>query len=67
MAREVLDTLAPEYPVLEQYLSTDFAEVTANFITGDKDAWRKQISPRGQDRLWDAMPVAVRELLELRR
>jgi hypothetical protein len=59
--------MAPEYPALEQYLSTDVAEVTANFITGDKDAWREQISPRGQDRLWDAMPVAVRDLLELHR
>jgi hypothetical protein len=59
--------LAPEYPVLKQYLSTDVAEVTANFIAGDKDAWRKQISAGGQERLWDAMPVAVRELLELRR
>jgi hypothetical protein len=67
MARDVLTALAPEYPVLEQYMSTDVAEVTANFITGDKDAWRKQISAGGQERLWDAMPVAVRELLELRR
>jgi hypothetical protein len=67
MARDVLAALAPEYPVLERYLSTDVAEVTANFITGDKDAWRKQISAGGQERLWDAMPVAVRELLELRR
>jgi hypothetical protein len=59
--------VAPEYPTLEQYLSTDVAEVTANFITGDKDAWREQISPRGQDRLWDAMAVTVRDLPELRR
>lgn len=66
MAREVLAALAPEYPVLEQYLRTDVAEVTANFMTGDKEAWRKQISPRGQERLWEAMPVAVREFLELR-
>ncbi|HXQ84111.1 MAG TPA: hypothetical protein VN769_08590 [Xanthobacteraceae bacterium] len=67
MAREVLAVLAPEYPALERYLSADVAEVRANFITGDQDAWRRQISPRGQDRLWDAMPIAVRELLELRR
>ena len=67
MAREVLAALAPQYPLLERYLSTDIDEVTANFIAGDKDAWRKQISPRNQDRLWDAMPVAVRELLGLSR
>jgi hypothetical protein len=67
MARDVLAALAPEYPVLERYLSTDVAEVTANFITGDRDAWRKQIGAGGQERLWDAMPVAARELLELRR
>ena len=65
MAREVLDTLAPEYPVLEQYLSTDVAEVTANFITGDKDAWREQISAGGQDRLWKAIPLDVKDLLAL--
>jgi hypothetical protein len=65
MAREFLVTLAPQYPALEQYLSADIAQVTANFVTGDEDAWRNQISPRGQDRLWDAMPVAVRELLGL--
>jgi hypothetical protein len=67
MAHEVLAALAPEYPVLEQYLNMDVAEVTANFITGDKDAWRERITPRGQECLWEAMPVAVRELLELRR
>jgi len=67
MAREVLAVLAPEYPALERYLIADVAEVRANFITGDQEAWRKQISQRGQARLWEAMPVAVRELLELRR
>ena len=67
MAREVLVALAPQYPALEQYLSADIAEVTANLVTGDEDAWRKQISPRAHDRLWDAMPVAMRELLGLSR
>jgi hypothetical protein len=67
MAREVLVTLAPQYPALEQYLSTGIAEVTANLVTGDEDAWRKQISSRDQDRLWDAVPLAIRELLGLRR
>jgi hypothetical protein len=66
MAREVLDTLTPEFPVLERYLSTDVVEVTANFITGDKDAWRKQISAGGQERLWKAIPQDVKDLLELR-
>jgi hypothetical protein len=65
MARDVLAALAPEYPVLEQYLSTDVAEVTANFITGDKDAWRKQISAGGQERLWRAIPSNVKDLLAL--
>jgi hypothetical protein len=67
MAREILVTLAPQYPALEQYLSADIAEVTANLVTGDEDAWRKQINPRDQDRLWDAMPAAIRELLGLSR
>ena len=59
MAREVLVALAPQFPAFEQYLSMNIAEVTANLVTGDEDAWRKQISPRDQDRLWNAMPVAV--------
>jgi hypothetical protein len=67
MARQVLVTLAPQYPALEQYLSADIVEVTANLVTGDDDAWRKQISPRDQDRIWNAMPVAMRELLALSR
>jgi hypothetical protein len=67
MAREVIVALAPQYPALAQYLGADIAQVTANLVTGDEDAWRKQISPRGQNRLWDAMPVAMRELLGLSR
>ena len=67
MAREVLVALAPQYPALEQYLTADIAEVTANLVTDNEDAWRKQISPHAQDRLWNAMPVAMRVLLELRR
>jgi hypothetical protein len=65
MARVVLGALAPGYPVLEQYLNTDVAEVRANFVTGDQDAWRKHISAGGQERLWRAIPQDVKDLLAL--
>ena len=66
MAREVLTALAPEYPALEQYLATDVAEVRANYVTGDQEAWRKGISKAGQERLWHAIPQNVKEFLALR-
>jgi hypothetical protein len=66
MVRQVLTTLLPEHPVLEQYLRTDVAEVKANFVTGDKDAWRKVVSKAGQERLWHAIPQNVKDFLELK-
>ncbi len=65
MAREILTTLAPEYPALEPYLANDFVEVRANYVTGDNDEWRKRISQSGQDRLWNAIPPKVKEQLSL--
>ncbi len=65
-AREILSTLSSEYPLLEQYLRTEFPAVTANFVTNEDEGWRKGISERGQERLWQATPVPVRELLGLR-
>jgi hypothetical protein len=67
MAREILTALAPEYPALEPYLANDFAEVRANYVTGDKDDWRKRISPAGQERLWNAMPQNLMDFLGLQR
>ena len=66
MARDVLTVLAPEYPALEQYLGADVAEVRANFVTGDAEAWRKGISKAGQEQLWPAMPQNVKDFLALR-
>lgn len=65
MARDVLSVLASAHPALEQYLQTDAAEVRANFVTGDQDAWRNGLSQAGQRRLWDAIPQNVKELLAL--
>ena len=67
MAREILTALAPEYPALDPYLANDFAEVRANYVIGDNDDWRKRISQSGQDRLWNAVPQNVRDLLGLQR
>ena len=67
MVREVLTTLAPEYPALEPYLAKDFAEVRANFVTGDKDDWRKRISQSGQERLWNAISQPLKDVLGLQR
>jgi hypothetical protein len=66
MVRQILTTLLPEHPVLEQYLRTDVTEVKANFVTGDKDAWRKVVSKAGQERLWHAMPQNVKDFLGLK-
>lgn len=65
MTRQVLTALLPEHPVLEQYLRADIAEVRANFVTGDEDAWRKDVSPRGQEQLWNAIPQDVKDFLAL--
>jgi hypothetical protein len=65
MTRDILTVLAPEYPALEQYLGTDVAEVRANYVTGDQEAWRKGISKSGQERLWQAVPPDVKEFLAL--
>jgi hypothetical protein len=48
-------------------LNADAAEVKANFVTGDKEAWRKGLNQAGQDRLWQAIPQNVKELLALER
>jgi hypothetical protein len=65
MARNVLTVLAPEYPALEPYLAADIAEVRANYVTGDNDAWRNAISTAGQQRLWSETPANVKDLLAL--
>jgi len=65
MVRDVLTALALEYPALEPYLRTDVAEVEANFVTGDAEAWRTGISKAGQERLWAVMPESVKDFLAL--
>ena len=65
--RQILSTLAEKHPALEPYSRAGFAEIRANFVSGDDEAWRTRISPQGHDRLWDATPEAVRDLLGLRR
>ncbi|HLN40564.1 MAG TPA: hypothetical protein VK337_22480, partial [Xanthobacteraceae bacterium] len=65
MVRQVLTTLLPEHPMLAQYLGADVDEVRANFVTGDNDAWRKVVSKAGQERLWNAIPLSVKNFLGL--
>ncbi len=66
MARQVLTILAPEHPALGRYLATDVAAVKANYVTGDEAAWRKDVSKSGQQRLWQAMPQNLKDLLALK-
>jgi hypothetical protein len=66
MARDVLTALAPDYPAIEPFLRAGVAEVRANFVTGDAEAWRNGISEAGQQRLWSAMPQDVKDFLALR-
>ena len=66
MMQCILKELAPENPSLEQYLRADVAEITANFDVGQEEFWRKAISGSAQERLWNATPQNVKDLLELR-
>ena len=65
MVRDVLTVLVPQYPALEPYLAANVAEVKANYVTGDNEAWRRTISAAGQQRLWSAVPPSVKDLLAL--
>jgi hypothetical protein len=65
LAKRALGVLAASHPQLEPYAAADIPLVKANFVTGDDGAWRKQVSQRAMERLWDATPPQVRELLDL--
>jgi hypothetical protein len=67
IARHVLTVLSADYPAVDEYLRAELTEVRANFIKGNEDAWRADISQHGQDRLWDSMPKDVKDLLGLKR
>ena len=64
-ARHVLAILAAAHPALADYARAHITEITANLVTGEAEAWRASISERGQERLWEATPQAVRDLLGL--
>jgi hypothetical protein len=65
-ARSVVAKLATRYPELEPYAAKVIAPVRANFVIGDDESWRRQISRQGQERMWQATPDAVKDLLALR-
>jgi hypothetical protein len=64
--KTILTALAPEYPALEPYLGAAIAEVKANYVTGDEEAWRQGIGKSAQERLWQAVPPQVKDFLALR-
>ena len=66
-AWEILSTLSSEYPILDEHLKSSLPEVTANFVTGDAEAWRKGIGSSGQEQLWEAIPQSAKVLLALQR
>jgi hypothetical protein len=66
MTRQVLTVLVAKYPALEQFVAVDVAEVRANYVTGDEQAWRKDIGTSGQQRLWQAIPQNVKDFLGLK-
>jgi hypothetical protein len=65
-ARAILLSLRQDQPALSSYLEHDIPAVQANFVSGDNDGWRKDLSSDGQDDLWQATPHSVRDLLALR-
>jgi hypothetical protein len=64
-ARNVIANLVTEHPQLEPYTARDIAPVETNFVGGDDESWRRQISRQGQDELWQGTPDAIRNLLML--
>jgi hypothetical protein len=65
MARHVLSILMPQHPDLQQFLQS-LSEIKANYVTGDAEAWRNNLSAEVQDRLWQATPSDVKDFLELK-
>ena len=66
-ALNILESYRHFYPAVEPLLRVPGKEVRANFVVGDDSAWRLRVSPAGRERLWDAMPSEIIELLELER
>ena len=60
--RDIVSVLAPQHPALEKYLAQKAVEVTANFNSGDDDAWRKVVDASDQAQMWDAMTEETRAL-----
>jgi hypothetical protein len=65
-ARQILSVLAATHPALGAFATNDVAEVKANFVTGDDEAWRTRISTSGQEQLWERTPDEVKRLMSLR-
>lgn len=63
--RDIVSILAPQHPALEKYLGQKAVEVTANFNSGDDDAWRKVVDASDQAQMWDAMTEKTRALFGL--
>src|ERR1700730_2160321 len=66
-ALAVLTSLSVDYPILGDHARRDFPLTHANFVVGDDEAWRKQLSRSAQEQLWQVTPEPIRELLTLRR
>ena len=60
--RDIVSILAVQHPALEKYVAQKATEVTANFNSGDDNAWRELIAAPDQARLWDAMTEETRAL-----
>jgi hypothetical protein len=63
--RDLVSAHAPLYPALDAYIETPPAKVRANFTGGVDDRWRSQVSQATRQAMWDALPPAAIELLEL--
>lgn len=61
----LVEVLGPLYPRIREYGPDRLPELKANFVHGDDEAWREVVSGAGQDRMWQAISPAARELLQL--
>lgn len=65
-ARDIVKSLAMMHPPLLPYLDKRIKMVTANLGDANNEAWRDATPPRCQDRLWEATPGVVRDLLAMK-
>lgn len=65
--RRIGQILANDYPAMENLATSKHVEERrGNFVTGDPDAWRSEVSDVTRGRLWAACSPEMKSLLDLK-